>query len=91
MASRFIASAALLLSGVSAWAQTPPTVAPVATTQLPAIQVTAKHTKPHAVHAKPAATPAGAASAQASPPPPYVTGAPNIAGGAAMPPVTPLD
>src|ERR1700688_1046952 len=86
MASRFIASAALLLSGVSAWAQTPPTVAPVATTQLPAIQVTAKHTKPHAVHAKPAATPAGAASAQASPPPPYVTGAPNIAGGAAMPP-----
>jgi len=86
MASRFIASAALLLSGVSAWAQTPPTVAPVATTQLPAIEVTAKHTKPRAVHAKPAATPAGAASAQASPPPPYVTGAPNIAGGAAMPP-----
>ena len=84
MASRFIASAALLLSGASAWAQTPPTVAPVDTMQLPAIEVTAKHTKPHT--AKPVTAPAAAASAQASPPPPFVSGAPNIAGGAAVPP-----
>src|SRR5580658_57032 len=92
MASRFFASLAVMVAllCVSARAQTPPTpptpVKPSSGAQLPPIQVTAKHTKPHTAHAKPAVPPAAAASAQASPAPPYVTGAPNIAGGAAVPP-----
>src|SRR6202451_707743 len=95
MGSRFFASMAVVLSllCVNARAQTPPApptpVKPSSGAQLPPIQVTAKHTKPHTAPTKPATAPAAAASAQASPPspaPPYVTGAPNIAGGAAVPP-----
>ena len=72
---------------MSAAAQTPPaSVEPSHGAQLPPIQVTAKHNKPHTAPTKPATAPAAAASAQASPPPPYVTGAPNIAGGAAVSP-----
>ncbi len=84
MASRLLASVALLLTCLcaNARAQTPPT--PSSSTALPTIQVTAKHAKPHPARAKPAPTvTARAAPAAASP---YVTGAPNIAGGAASAP-----
>jgi len=96
MLSLFFASMAVVLSLVcvnAAQAQTPPpSSSPIAPTpdkpspgaRLPPIQVTAKHNKPHPAPAKPA--PAAAASAPASPAPPYLTGAPNIAGGAAVPP-----
>jgi outer membrane receptor protein involved in Fe transport len=96
MLSLFFASMAVVLSllCVNARAQTPPPTPPIAPVsdkpssgaQLPPIQVTAKHNKPHTAPAKPASGPAAAARAQASPAPPYVTGAPNIAGGAAVPP-----
>jgi hypothetical protein len=85
MASRLLASVALLTLGASAWAQTPPAeAAQPNATELPAIQVTARHAKPRAARAKPAS----AATARATPSPalPYVTGAPNIAGGAAVAP-----
>src|ERR1700722_1325826 len=92
MGSRFFASLAGVLSllCVHAGAQTPPLppapVKPSSGAQLPPIQVTAKHNKPHTAPTKPATAPAAATRAQASPAPPYVTGAPNIAGGAATPP-----
>ena len=89
MLSLVLASMAVVLSlwCVIARAQTPPASdKPSHGAELPPIRVTAKHNKPHAAPAKPAATPAAAANAQASPAPPYVTGAPNIAGGAAVPP-----
>src|ERR1700722_19364938 len=92
MGSRFFASLAGVLSllCVHAGAQTPPLppapVKPSSGAQLPPIQVTAKHNKPHTAPTKPATAPAAAANASASPAPPYVTGAPNIAGGAAVPP-----
>src|SRR5580693_755243 len=92
MASRFFASMAAVLSllCVDAQAQTPPLppppVKPSSSAQLPPIRVTAKHNKPRAAPAKPAPGPPAAATAQTSPAPPYVTGAPNIAGGAAVPP-----
>src|SRR5580704_9932219 len=92
MGSLFFASMAAVLSllCVNARAQTPPLPSTPATlshgAELPPIRVTAKHDKPHTATAKPASAPAAAASAQASPAPPYVTGAPNIAGGAAAPP-----
>ena len=92
MLSLFFASMAMVLSllCVKAQAQTPPLpttpVEPSHGAQLPPIRVTAKHNKPHPAPTKPATPPAAAARAQASPAPPYVTGAPNIAGGAAVPP-----
>src|SRR5580704_17739974 len=96
MLSLFFASMAVVLSllCVNAQAQTPPLPPPIASTplkpstgaQLPPIRVTAKHNKPHAAPTKPATAPAAAANTSASPAPPYVTGAPNIAGGAAVPP-----
>ena len=89
MLSLFFTSMAVMLSlsCVNAQAQTPPTaVKPSDSAQLPPIRVTAKHNKPRPAPTKPATAPAAAASAQASPSPPYVTGAPNIAGGAAVPP-----
>src|SRR5580704_19689009 len=96
MLSLFFASMAVVLSllCVNAQAQTPPLPPPIASiplkpstgAQLPPIRVTAKHNKPHAAPTKPATAPAAAANTSASPAPPYVTGAPNIAGGAAVPP-----
>jgi hypothetical protein len=92
MGSLFFASMAVVLSllCVNARAQTPPLPSTPATlshgAELPPIRVTAKHNKPHTAPTKPAPAPAAAASVQASPAPPYVTGAPNIAGGAAAPP-----
>ena len=94
MASRFFASMAVTVSllCVNAKAQTlppataPKPVAPSSGTQLPQIQVTAKHNKPHTAPTRSASAPVAAASALASPAPPYVTGAPNIAGAAAVPP-----
>ena len=92
MGSLFFASMAAVLSllCVNARAQTAPLPSTPATlshgAELPPIRVTAKHNKPHTAPTKPAPAPAAAASAQASPAPPYVTGAPNIAGGAAVPP-----
>jgi outer membrane receptor protein involved in Fe transport len=89
MASRLLASVSLLVAlfEVSAWAQTPapPPAGPSRTTRLPAIQVAAKRAKPRAVaRAKPAQT--AAPSVPTSPPSPFETGAPNIAGGAAVAP-----
>ena len=92
MVSFFLASMAVMLSllCVNARAQTPPLPPtpdkPPHGTQLPAIRVAAKHNKPHTAPTKPATASAAAATAQTSPAPPYVTGAPNIAGGAAVPP-----
>src|SRR5580692_4339597 len=89
MLSLFLASMAVVLSlwCVNARAQTPPTaVKPSDSAQLPPIRVTAKPNKSHTASTKPAAGPAAAARASASPAPPYVTGAPNIAGGAVVPP-----
>src|ERR1700731_4266163 len=92
MLSLFLASMAVVLSlwCVNAQAQTPPMpptpVEPSHAAELPPIRVTAKHNKPHTAPAKPATAPTAAANAQPSPAPPYVTGAPNIAGGAAVPP-----
>ena len=92
MLSLFLASMAVVLSlwCVNAQAQTPPMpptpVEPSHAAELPPIRVTAKHNKPHTAPTKPATAPTAVANAQASPAPPYVTGAPNIAGGAAVPP-----
>ena len=92
MGSLFFASLAVVLSllCVNAGAQTPPLpptpAKPSQGAQLPPIQVTAKHNKPHTAPTKPATAPAAAVRAPTSPAPPYVTGAPNIAGGAAAPP-----
>ena len=92
MLSLFFASMAVVLSlwCVNAGAQTPPApptpVEPLHGAALPPIQVTAKHNKPHTAPTKPTSIPPATASAQASPAPLYVTGAPNIAGGAAVPP-----
>ncbi len=92
MLSLFLTSMALVLSlwCVNAQAQTPPMpptpAEPSHGAELPPIRVTAKHNKLHTAPTKPAAGPAAAARAQTSPAPPYVTGAPNIAGGAAVPP-----
>jgi hypothetical protein len=89
MASRLLASVTVLVAlfDASAWAQTPasPPAKQSGITQLPAIQVTAKRAKPRAVaRAKPAQ--AAAPRAPTSPPSPFETGAPNIAGGAAVAP-----
>jgi len=87
MLSLRFASMALVLSllCVNAQAQTTPDQ-PSHSAQLPPIRVIAKHNKPHTAPAKPAPAAAATASAQAPPAPPYVSGAPNIAGGAATAP-----
>jgi outer membrane receptor protein involved in Fe transport len=89
MGSLRFASMALVLSllCVNAQAQTPrPPDLPSHSALLPPIRVTAKHNKPHSARTKPAPAAAAVASTRAPPAPSYVTGAPNIAGGAAVPP-----
>ena len=87
MAWRMVASVAFVLACLCARgrAQTPAAAAQPPHAALPTIQVTASHAKRRAARAKPAAT-AHAASPASSPPQPYVTGARNVAGGAAIVP-----
>jgi outer membrane receptor protein involved in Fe transport len=78
----------LLALCVSAWAETPPVPATQSAhakgTRLPAIRVTARHTRPRASHAKPAQ--AAAANPPTQSAPIDATGGRNIAGGAAPQP-----
>jgi len=53
---------------------------------LPTIRVTAKHAKVHAARARPTPTATAPTAPPPAPPSPYVTGARNIAGGAAVVP-----
>jgi outer membrane receptor protein involved in Fe transport len=89
MASRFLACPVLLYLSLCAIAatQTPPAAEPRAAsagTTLPTINVTAPHAKLRASRAKP--KPAIVTATPSAVPPPYDTGAPNIAGG---PPIQP--
>ena len=66
--------------GAPSAAANPPPPAPSASTQLPTIRVTAPHAKPRLSRARPAQVAAPSAPST-TPPSPYQTGAPNIAGG----------
>ena len=87
MAWRTVASVAFVLACLCARgrAQTPAAAAQPPHAALPTIQVTAGLAKRRAARAKPAAM-VRAASPTSSPPQPYVTGARNVAGGAAIVP-----
>jgi outer membrane receptor protein involved in Fe transport len=78
-ALRWVASVVLIAFGTGAFAQTPPPSA-----KLPGIEVSAKRHKPQVARARPTRAAARAVSTAA--PPSYATGAPNVAGGAAIAP-----